>query len=218
MCGICGIAWSDAKRPANAETLKRMSDSLRHRGPDSEGFLAAPGIGLGFRRLSIVDLKTGDQPISNEDGSVTVICNGEIYNHVELRQRLVAAGHRFATASDVEVIVHLYEDHGPDFVSHLRGMFGLALWDARRQRLMLARDRLGIKPLHYAITADGLFFGSEQKAILASGAVEPNPDLQALGQLLSYGRIIAPRTIVTGIRRLPAGHTLTWSEGRVDIR
>jgi asparagine synthase (glutamine-hydrolysing) len=218
MCGICGIAWSDAKRPANAETLKRMSDSLRHRGPDSEGFLAAPGIGLGFRRLSIVDLKTGDQPISNEDGSVTVICNGEIYNHVELRQRLVAAGHRFATASDVEVIVHLYEDHGPDFVSHLRGMFGLALWDARRQRLILARDRLGIKPLHYAITADGLFFGSEQKAILASGAVEPNPDLQALGQLLSYGRIIAPRTIVTGIRRLPAGHTLTWSGGRVDIR
>ena len=218
MCGICGIAWSDAKRPASAETLKRMSDSLRHRGPDSEGFLAAPGIGLGFRRLSIVDLKTGDQPISNEDGSVTVICNGEIYNHVELRRRLVAAGHRFATASDVEVIVHLYEDHGPDFVSHLRGMFGLALWDARRQRLILARDRLGIKPLHYAITGDGLFFGSEQKAILASGAVEPEPDLQALGQLLSYGRIIAPRTIVTGIRRLPAGHTLTWSEGRIDIR
>jgi asparagine synthase (glutamine-hydrolysing) len=218
MCGICGIAWSDAKRPASAETLKRMSDSLRHRGPDSEGFLAAPGIGLGFRRLSIVDLKTGDQPISNEDGSVTVICNGEIYNHVELRRRLVAAGHRFATASDVEVIVHLYEDHGPDFVLHLRGMFGLALWDARRQRLILARDRLGIKPLHYAVTGDGLFFGSEQKAILASGAVEPEPDLQALGQLLSYGRIIAPRTIVTGIRRLPAGHTLTWSEGRADIR
>jgi asparagine synthase (glutamine-hydrolysing) len=218
MCGICGIAWSDPKRPVSAETLKRMSDSLRHRGPDSEGFLAAPGIGLGFRRLSIVDLKTGDQPISNEDGSVTVICNGEIYNHIELRQRLVAIGHRFATASDVEVIVHLYEEHGLDFVSHLRCMFGLALWDAQRRRLVLARDRLGIKPLHYAITADGLFFGSEQKAILASGAVEPHPDLQSLRQLLSYGRIVAPRTIVTGIRRLPAGHTLTWSEGRVDIR
>jgi asparagine synthase (glutamine-hydrolysing) len=218
MCGICGIAWSDAQRPVSAETLKRMADSLRHRGPDNEGFLAAPGIGLGFRRLSIVDLKTGEQPISNEDGSVTVICNGEIYNHIELRQRLAAAGHRFATASDVEVIVHLYEEHGLDFVSHLRGMFGLALWDARRRRLVLARDRLGIKPVHYAITADGLFFGSEQKAILASGAVEPNPDLQSLRQLLSYGRIIAPRTIVSGIRRLPAGHTLTWSEGRVDIR
>jgi asparagine synthase (glutamine-hydrolysing) len=218
MCGICGVAWSDANRPVNAETLKRMSDSLRHRGPDSEGFLVAPGIGLGFRRLSIVDLKTGDQPISNEDGSITVICNGEIYNHIELRQRLAAAGHRFATASDVEVIVHLYEEHGLDFVLHLRGMFGLALWDARRRRLVLARDRLGIKPLHYAITSNGLYFGSEQKAILASGAVEARPDIQSLRQLFSYGRIVAPRTIVTGIRRLPAGHTLTWSDGRADIR
>ncbi len=218
MCGICGIAWSDATRPVSAETLKRMSDSLRHRGPDSEGFLAAPGIGLGFRRLSIVDLKTGDQPIPNEDGSINVICNGEIYNHVELRRQLIAAGHRFATASDVEVIVHLYEEHGLDFVSRLRGMFALALWDARRRRLVLARDRLGIKPLHYAITADGLFFGSEQKAILASGAIEPRADIQSLQQLLSYGRIVAPRTIVSDIRRLPAGHTLTWSDGHADIR
>ena len=218
MCGICGVAWSDTNRPVNAEMLKRMSDSLRHRGPDSEGFLVAPGIGLGFRRLSIVDLKTGDQPISNEDGSINVICNGEIYNHIELRQRLAVAGHRFATASDVEVIVHLYEEHGLDFVLHLRGMFGLALWDSRRRRLVLARDRLGIKPLHYAITSDGLFFGSEQKAILASGAVEARPDIQSLRQLFSYGRIVAPRTIITGIRRLPAGHTLTWSDGRADIR
>jgi asparagine synthase (glutamine-hydrolysing) len=218
MCGICGIAWSDANRPVSAETLKRMTDSLRHRGPDSEGSLVAPGIGLGFRRLSIVDLVTGDQPISNEDGSVSVICNGEIYNHIELRRELAAAGHRFATASDVEVIVHLYEEHGLDFVSHLRGMFGFALWDRRRRRLVLARDRLGIKPLHYAITADGLLFGSEQKAILASGAVEPRADIQSLRQLLSYGRIVAPRTIVDGIRRLPAGHTLIWADGRADIR
>lgn len=218
MCGICGIAWSDPNRPVNAGTLQRMADSLRHRGPDSEGALVAPGIGLGFRRLSIVDLKTGDQPIFNEDRSIAVICNGEIYNHIELRQRLLAAGHRFATASDVEVIVHLYEEHGLDFVPHLRGMFGIALWDARRRRLVLARDRLGIKPLHYAITPDGIFFGSEQKAILASGAVEPRPDIQALGQLFSYGRIVAPRTIVAGIRRLPAGHTLSWSDGRAEIR
>ncbi|MGH8798923.1 MAG: asparagine synthase (glutamine-hydrolyzing), partial [Casimicrobiaceae bacterium] len=218
MCGICGIAWTDPDRPVAADVLRRMADSLRHRGPDSEGFLTVPGIGLGFRRLSIVDLKTGDQPISNEDGTVAVICNGEIYNHVELRQRLAAAGHRFATASDVEVIVHLYEEHGLDFVLHLRGMFGLALWDARRRRLVLARDRLGIKPLHYAITRDGLYFGSEQKAILASGAIEARPDVASLRQLFSYGRIIAPRTIVEGIRRLPAGHTLTWSGGRVDIR
>lgn len=218
MCGICGIAWSDATRPVNADTLQRMADSLRHRGPDSEGVLVAPGIGLGFRRLSIVDLKTGDQPIFNEDGSIAVICNGEIYNYIELRQTLAAAGHRFATASDVEVIVHLYEEHGLDFVSHLRGMFALALWDGSRRRLVLARDRLGIKPLHYAVTGDGLFFGSEQKAILASGAVQARPDIQSLGQLFSYGRIIAPRTIVSGIRRLPAGHTLTWCEGRVELR
>src|SRR6476660_87065 len=170
MCGICGIAWSDATRPVSAETLKRMSDSLRHRGPDSEGFLAAPGIGLGFRRLSIVDLKTGDQPISNEDGSVTVICNGEIYNHIELRQRLAAAGHRFATASDVEVIVHLYEEYGLDFVSHLRGMFGLALWDARRRQLVLARDRLGIKPLYFARIPGGVAFSSKPKALLKHAA------------------------------------------------
>ncbi|HEY2863536.1 MAG TPA: asparagine synthase (glutamine-hydrolyzing) [Casimicrobiaceae bacterium] len=218
MCGICGIAWSDVSRPTNADTLKRMAGSLRHRGPDSEGFLVAPGVGLGFRRLSILDLKTGDQPISNEDGTVTVICNGEIYNYVELRQQLAAAGHRLSTSSDVEVIVHLYEEHGLDFVTHLRGMFALALWDAPRRRLVLARDRLGIKPLHYAITADGLFFGSEQKAILASGAVEPRPDVESLRQLFSYGRIVAPRTIVTGIRRLPAGHTLSWDAGRADIR
>ena len=218
MCGICGIAWSDVGRPTGADTLKRMADSIRHRGPDSEGFLIAPGVGLGFRRLSIVDLKTGDQPISNEDGTVTVICNGEIYNYVELRQQLAAAGHRLSTSSDVEVIVHLYEEHGLDFVTHLRGMFALALWDAPRRRLVLARDRLGIKPLHYAITADGLYFGSEQKAILASGAVEPRADAESLRQLFSYGRIVAPRTIVSGIRRLPAGHTLTWDAGRAEIR
>jgi asparagine synthase (glutamine-hydrolysing) len=218
MCGICGIAWSDVGRPTSADTLKRMADSIRHRGPDSEGFLLAPGVGLGFRRLSIVDLKTGDQPISNEDGTVTVICNGEIYNYVELRQQLAARGHRLATSSDVEVIVHLYEEHGLDFVTHLRGMFALALWDAPRRRLVLARDRLGIKPLHYAITADGLYFGSEQKAILASGAIEARADIESLRQLFSYGRIVAPRTIVTGIRRLPAGHTLTWDAGRAEIR
>src|SRR4029077_11631298 len=132
----------------------------------------------------------------------------EIYNHVELRQRLVAAGHRFSTASDVEVIAHLYEDHGADFVLHLRGMFAVALWDARRRRLLLARDRIGIKPLHYAITSAGVFFGSEQRAILASGAAQPQPDIQALRQLLSYGRVVAPRTLISGIRRLPAGHCL----------
>ncbi|HEX8013145.1 MAG TPA: asparagine synthase (glutamine-hydrolyzing) [Casimicrobiaceae bacterium] len=218
MCGICGIAYTHSERPASRETLVRMADIMHHRGPDSDGFYAAPGIGLGFRRLSIVDLETGDQPIANEDGTVIVVCNGEIYNDVELRRRLVAAGHRFSTASDVEVIVHLYEEHGADFVRHLRGMFGLALWDARRKRLVLARDRLGIKPLHYALTPDGLFFGSEQKAILASGAVAAVPDIQALRQLFAYGRVVSPRTFVAGIQRLPAGHCLTWTAGHVELR
>src|SRR5467141_3303006 len=129
MCGIAGIVYGEPERPVSRETLGRMTEILRHRGPDDHGFFVAPGIGLGFRRLSIVDLKTGNQPIVNEDGSVVVVCNGEIYNHVELRQRLVAAGHRFGTGSDVEVIVHPYEEHGADFVLHLRGMFAVALWD-----------------------------------------------------------------------------------------
>ena len=195
-----------------------MTEILRHRGPDDDGFFLAPGIGLGFRRLSIVDLHTGKQPIANEDGSIVVVCNGEIYNHVELRRRLAAAGHRFSSASDVEVIAHLYEDHGADFVRHLRGMFAIALWDARRQQLLLVRDRIGIKPLHYAITAEGIVFGSEQKAILASRDIASELDLQSLRQLLTYGRVVSPRTLVDGIRRLPAGHYLTFRAGYADIR
>jgi asparagine synthase (glutamine-hydrolysing) len=217
MCGIAGIAYRDGARPVDRVALQRMTEILRHRGPDDDGFFAAPGIGLGFRRLSIIDLQTGHQPIANEDGSVLVICNGEIYNHVELRRQLVATGHRFSTASDVEVIVHLYEQHGADFVRHLRGMFALALWDTRSRQLLLARDRIGIKPLNYAITPQGLFFGSEQKAILAAGAVATEPDVQALRQMLAYGRIITPRTLIDGIRRLPAGHCLTWREGQTRM-
>jgi asparagine synthase (glutamine-hydrolysing) len=218
MCGIAGIVYGQAERPVDRERLGRMTEILRHRGPDDDGFFVAPGIGLGFRRLSIVDLRTGNQPIANEDRSIVVVCNGEIYNHVELRQQLVAAGHRFSTASDVEVVVHLYEEHGEHFVRYLRGMFALALWDTRRRQLLLARDRIGIKPLHYAVTPEGLFFGSEQKAILASGAVAPEPNIQALRQLFTYGRVITPRTFVAGICRLPAGHCLTWRDGHVDIQ
>jgi asparagine synthase (glutamine-hydrolysing) len=218
MCGIAGVVYREAERPVDRPTLGRMTEILRHRGPDADGFFVAAGIGLGFRRLSIVDLRTGNQPIANEDGSIVVVCNGEIYNHAALRQQLIAAGHRFSTASDVEVIVHMYEEHGASFVRHLRGMFALALWDARRRQLLLARDRIGIKPLHYAVTPEGLFFGSEQKAILASGAMAPQPDIQALRQLFRYGRIVTPRTFVAGICRLPAGHCLTWRDGQVSIR
>lgn len=217
MCGICGIVYAEPERPVSRELLRSMTNILRHRGPDGEGFHIAPGVGIGFRRLAIIDLETGDQPMANEDGTVLVVCNGEIYNHIELRRELQAAGHRFRSASDVEVIVHLYEEHGMDFVRHLRGMFGLALWDTRKRRLVLARDRLGIKPLHYAITADGLFFGSEQKAILAAGAVEPQPDLQSLRQLISCGGVIGPRTVVSGISRLQPGHWLTWTDGQAEI-
>ena len=213
MCGLAGLAFRDPARPADHAMLRRMSDILRHRGPDGEGFHVAPGVGLGFRRLAIIDLATGDQPIANEDGDVVVVCNGEIYNHVELRDALAAGGHRFRTASDVETIVHLYEDHGDDFVSRLRGMFAIALWDARRRRLLLARDRFGMKPLYYATTGDAIVFGSEQKAILASGLVPPDPDFQTMRQLLTYGRAVTPRTIVAGIRKLPPGHVLSWQAG-----
>jgi asparagine synthase (glutamine-hydrolysing) len=213
MCGIAGMAFRDPARPSDPATLRRMADILRHRGPDGDGFHAAPGIGLAFRRLAIIDLATGEQPIANEDGTVVVVCNGEIYNHVELRTRLAAAGHRFRTASDVETIVHLYEEHGDRFVDHLRGMFAIALWDAPRRRLLLARDRFGIKPLYYAVTDGALVFGSEQKAILASGAVTPEPDLQGMRQLLTHSRTVTPRTIVRGIGKLAPGCMLAWSCG-----
>lgn len=165
MYGICGLIYADHERPVDRQTLAGMTNIMQHRGPDSFGFHIEPGVGMGVRRLNIIDLKTGDQPISNENGTVTVICNGEIYNFLELRQELIAAGHRFHTSSDVEVIAHLYEDLGPECVYRLRGMFGFALWDSLRHPLMLARDRLGIKPLHYVQTPSGLYFASEIKRL-----------------------------------------------------
>jgi asparagine synthase (glutamine-hydrolyzing) len=217
MCGICGIVYTQRERAVSRDVLRVMTDSLHHRGPDGEGFHIAPGVGLGIRRLAIIDLETGDQPITNEDESVIVVCNGEIYNHVELRRELQSRGHRFRTASDVEVIAHLYEDHGLDFVRYLRGMFAIALWDVHKRRLMLVRDRLGIKPLQYAVTAEGLSFGSEQKAILAAGVVEPEIDIQSLRQLFLTSGVVGPRTIVNGISRLQAGHYLTWADGRIEL-
>jgi asparagine synthase (glutamine-hydrolysing) len=195
-----------------------MTLAVRHRGPDGQGFHVGPGIGLGFRRLAIVDLRTGDQPIGNEDGTILVICNGEIYNHVELRAELEARGHRFRTRSDVEVIVHLYEDLGLEAVSPLRGMFGFALWDAARRRLWLVRDRLGIKPLHYTLTPEGLHFASEQKAILAAGVDPGPPDVRALDAIFAFGYVFDPHTMFTGIRRLPPGHWLAYEDGHALIR
>jgi asparagine synthase (glutamine-hydrolysing) len=172
MCGICGFAPINPCREVDRALVERMTATLEHRGPDGRGILALPGVGLGIRRLSIIDLETGDQPIANEDGSVTVVCNGEIYNSPELRRELEAAGHHFRTHSDVEVVVHLFEDLGLDFVTRLRGMFGLAVWDGPHRRLVLARDRFGIKPLVYSRTAAGLWFGSEAKAILAGAKLD----------------------------------------------
>jgi asparagine synthase (glutamine-hydrolysing) len=216
VCGICGVVYADAARPVERALLQRMADSLRHRGPDGEGFHAAPGIGLGFRRLSIIDLETGGQPIANEDGSVVVVGNGEIYGFEALRDELAAAGHRFRTRSDIEVIVHLYEEHGVDCLARLRGMFGFALWDARRRRLLLARDRLGIKPLLYAETPEGLFFGSELKALLASGRVERRLDVRALRDLLRFSFVLAPRTLFASVRQLRPGHFLLWERGALS--
>ena len=218
MCGLCGVVYSDPKRPVDRDMLHRMTDMMSHRGPDGDGYFVEPGVGLGFRRLSIIDLETGDQPISNEDNSVTVVCNGEIYNYQELRRNLQAAGHRFRTNSDVEVIVHLYEDHGVRCVDFLRGMFGLAIWDSRRRRLMLARDRFGIKPLSYAITPDALFFGSEFKAFLASGCIERQVDAAAMKELFATGFILAPKTLLSSIRRLPPAHLLIYENARLTIQ
>lgn len=213
MCGIAGIAYNDPTRPADRAMLGRMTAIIRHRGPDSEGFHVDEGIGLGVRRLSIIDPEHGNQPISNEDGTITVICNGEIYNYRELRERLLAGGHRFRSGSDIEVIAHLYEENPDGFLQQLRGMFGLALWDARRRRLVLARDRLGIKPLHYASTPQGIVFGSELKAVLASGLIHPRIDPQGLQDLFTLGFVVTPRTMIEGVHRLPPGHWLSFSNG-----
>jgi asparagine synthase (glutamine-hydrolysing) len=191
-----------------------MCHTIRHRGPDDEGHFVAPGVALGMRRLSIIDVAGGHQPIENEDGSVVVVFNGEIYNHRELHARLHAAGHRFATCSDTEVLVHLYEEHGDRMVHALRGMFGFAIWDARRQRLLLARDRVGIKPLYYWETSDGVAFASELRALLALGAVPRQVDRAAVGQYLAFGYVPDPWCILKGVRKLSPGHCLSWDRDR----
>jgi len=216
MCGICGVVMRDPKAPVPAPMLERMTAILRHRGPDGRGVHLAPGVGLGVRRLSIIDLHTGAQPIASEDGTVTVICNGEIYNSPELRSELEDRGHRFRTRSDVEVIVHLYEEQGVECLHRLRGMFAFALWDGPRRRAMLARDRLGIKPLHYAVTPEALYFGSELKAVLASDRLARHLDVHALDDLFTLGFVIAPRTLFTSIRRLLPGQYLLHQDGVVS--
>jgi len=217
MCGIVGKLYPQADRPVEPEALRAMCESLVHRGPDDAGYYLKGNVGLAMRRLSIIDVDTGKQPIHGEDRDVWTVFNGEIYNFPELRRELEARGHHFYTRTDTEVIVHLYEDYGLDFVRHLNGMFAIALWDQRRRRLVLARDRLGIKPLFYAQLPDRLLFGSEIKAILADD-LQPTLDWQALSHYLSLLYIPAPYTIYREIRKLEPGHILVWEAGQSAVR
>ncbi len=198
--------------------LQRMADRIVHRGPDEDGFFVGDGVGLAFRRLQIMALPTGSHPQSNEVFSVRDAANGEIYNHVELRERLIARGHRFETRSDTEILVHLYEEMGPDLVTELNGMFAFAIWDAKRNRLLLARDAVGIKPLLYAVTEHGLVFASEMGSLLEAGGFDTSCDPDAVHLYLSWGAVPAPRTLYRGVRRLEPGHLMVWEQGRASIR
>lgn len=216
MCGIAGVLYADLCRPVDREVLGAMGESLAHRGPDAEGFWAEPGVGLVHRRLAIIDLAGGDQPIGNEDGSVQIVFNGEIYNFRELRADLEARGHRFRTNSDTEVLVHLYEEDAEQLVERLRGMFAFALWDRTRRRLLLARDRLGIKPLYLYRDGEKLLFGSEIKSILAHPGINRRVDPAALEDYLTFGVVPGPRSIFAGIEKLPPAHVLTIGPGSWD--
>ena len=218
MCGICGKLHFDPARPADPALLERMNDRLAHRGPDGSGAYVSGPVALGHRRLAIIDLHTGDQPIGNEDGQVQVVFNGEIYNHRALRADLERRGHRFRTDTDTEVIVHLYEEMGDDCVTRFEGMFAFALWDARRRRLLLARDRLGIKPLYWTDTGRSLLFASELKSLLVDPEVRVGLDPQALAAFLKHYYLPGDHTLIEGIHKLRPGHVLTVEGGRVEMR
>jgi asparagine synthase (glutamine-hydrolysing) len=218
MCGICGLISRAGDSAPDRAVLERMSARLAHRGPDSSGVIEAEGAALAARRLSIIDLPGGDQPVSNEDRSVWLVQNGEIYNYRELRDELEAKGHRFASHGDTEVLVHLYEELGLDFVSRLRGMFAIAVWDSARRRLVLARDRFGIKPLYYGEAGGTFCFASELTALLAQPAFSKQIDPRALQAYLAFNSIPAPLTIFRAARKLPAGSLLTHEDGETRVR
>ena len=218
MCGICGKLNFDRARPVSGGLLKRMADTIAHRGPDDEGYHLSGPAGLGFRRLSIIDLATGHQPLSNEDGTVWIVFNGEIYNFEELRDDLLARGHVFRTRTDTEVIVHLYEEYGPDCVEKLRGMFGFAIWDERQQTLMLARDRVGIKPLYYAMGKDSVVFGSEIKAILADPEISARVRPEIVQPFLTFYFVPGEDTLFENILKLRPGSYMIVRGGKAEIR
>src|SRR5436190_11536358 len=221
MCGIAGAVWTHPGKTISLDDLERMTTALRHRGPDDAGqyrtelrqrspYGAMPGVALGFCRLSIIDLAGGRQPMASEDGSVQVVCNGEIYNYRSLQHRLEGAGHKLKTVCDTETIVHLYEDEGLDCFQHLNGMFAIAIWDAKHRRLVLARDRLGKKPLVYRHEPGRLLFASELKSLLQLPDVPREVDFGSVDSYLTYQYVPPPRTIFRGIHKLPPGHVAVW--------
>ena len=208
MCGIAGIHFDDAARTPERAELERMIGAIPHRGPDGTGYHIEPGVGLGHARLSIIDLGGGAQPIHNGSETAWITYNGEVFNYIELRAELLARGHRFYTQSDTEVIVHAYEEYGDDFVAHLNGQFSFALWDRRRRRLLLVRDRAGILPLYYARVPGGVVFASEVKALLAGGRVQAALDPDGLDELMTFWAPLAPRTMFAGVSQLAPGELL----------
>src|SRR5215472_10798470 len=211
MCGICGIFFSNRDWRVQGDVLARMNHSIVHRGPDDEGFFVEENVGLAMRRLSIIDVKSGHQPLSNENRDVWIVYNGEIYNHADLREDLEKKGHQYRTRSDTETIVHLYEEYGRECVMHLRGMFAFVIWDRRKRVLFAARDRLGIKPFYYRWDGRAFLFGSEIKAILAY-AIPREFNRHCLAEYLAFGYISGSDTMFAGIHKLEPGHTLELSE------
>ncbi len=231
MCGIAGGVWPANTNGISLDMLQRMTDAIAHRGPDDQGHWIAPaverkhivgkaptpGVALGFRRLSIIDLSTGHQPLGNEDGSIQIVFNGEVYNYVELRHRLEGSGHRFQTKTDTETIVHLYEDLGVECFEHLNGMFALAIWDAPRERLILARDRMGKKPLYYTVHQGILYFASELKGLMQVPQIPRDIDPGAIDLYLTYQYIPHPHSIYRGIAKLPPGHYAVFENGQITV-
>jgi len=218
MCGICGKLEFDRNASIGAPLIRAMLDTIRHRGPDDQGVYISQQVGLGHARLSIIDLSSGHQPLSNEDGTIWIVFNGEIYNYLELRSFLLAKGHVFKTQSDTEVIVHLYEELGPQCVEKLRGMFAFALWDENTKSLFLARDRVGIKPLYYSLSSEAIVFASEIKAILADPAIRRNLAPEIIDRFLTFLYVPGEETLLKGISKLAPGHYLLLKNGKAEIR
>ncbi|UFZ08163.1 asparagine synthase (glutamine-hydrolyzing) [Bradyrhizobium ontarionense] len=216
MCGICGIFRISGDQRVSSDVIEAMTQTLAHRGPDDRGHFVRDGVGLGFRRLSIIDLFTGNQPLANEDQTIFLVCNGEIFNHRQLREEMIARGHRFRSQTDVEVLIHLYEELGDDFLGRLNGQFAFMLFDSVRNRLFGARDQFGVAPLFYATIGRDFVFGSEIKAILAHPGIERRVDLTGLDQVLSLPGLVSPRTMFAGVSSLPPGHCITVNQHGVS--